>query len=158
MKEKVNENVVEPSVKLVEDSAKVLVRRDVNFSQDSEKVYSHYLVDIECKTFNDRTKKIEWAPDTIKLSVARNDIDMYKVLKMIFLGDTHRELFKIIKSTTDFVGKKKTSVSYELRSLDGSLKAILVPDSPANATLLDYVFTNLVDKVETEEEIEEIKE
>lgn len=149
MNMKENERMIE----LVKDPNKILVRRDVNFAQDSDKVYSHYLVDIKCKTFNDRTKKVEWTDSVIKLSVARNDIDMYAVLKMIFMGDEFRELFKITKITTDFSGKRKTSTLYEIRSLDESLKANLVPDSPANAALLEYVFNNLPDKVveETEE-------
>ena len=140
---------------LKNDESKVLVRRDVNFAKDSDKVYSHYLVDIQTKTFDDRAKKVKYVDDVIRLTVARNDIDMYKVLKMIFLGEDSRELVKVSKTTTDFTGKRKTTVSYEVRSNDGLLKATLVPDSLANETMLNYVFENLPEKVEIEESEEQ---
>lgn len=130
---------------IIEKLEKVKVRRETR--EYKGEIYANYFVPVKVKTFDDRSQKVVELDKQIKMDVPKNDIGMYDVLSMVFMGATEKELFRISSTTTDFNGKKKITYRYEVYSDDDKeIIGVLVPQGESNRALLESVFKNVLSK------------
>ena len=132
---------------------KVIIKRDVVESKD-KKLYANYYIEVEVQSYSDKTKEVVWVKDVIRMDPPRNDVNMYNVLKTVFMGETEKELIRIVNYTVDSnTGRRRENIRYEVRSDDGLLAAQLVPSKESDKMMLNALYREL--KLSTEENEEE---